>query len=77
VAEKANQIVPDVSQLDNYVMDNPDVSSEMVVLIRAGDDVFGLIDIDSMEPDAFSPDDEQAILLVADKLAEQMVAERR
>lgn len=77
VAQKANQIVPDVSQFDSYVMDNPDVSSEMVVLVRAGDDIFGLIDIDSLEPDAFTQEDEQAILLVADKLAEQMVAERR
>ena len=77
VAEKANQIVADVSQLDNYIVDNPDVSSEMVVLIRAGDDIFGIIDIDSLEPDAFTEDDTVAIGMVADKLAEQLVAERR
>ena len=75
--ESANQTVPDVSQIDYYIEDNPGMSSEMVVLIRAGEDVFGLIDIDSMEPDAFTAEDEAAVLLVADKLAEQLVAERR
>jgi putative methionine-R-sulfoxide reductase with GAF domain len=77
VAQQANQIVPDVSQVDNYIVDNPGVSSEMVVLIRAGDEIFGLIDIDSMEPDAFTEEDELAVVSVADKLAEQLVAERR
>lgn len=76
-AESANQHVPDVSQIDYYIEDNPGMSSEMVVLIRAGEDVFGLIDIDSMEPDAFTAEDEAAVLLVADKLAEQLVAERK
>ena len=76
-AESANQNVPDVSQIDYYIEDNPGMSSEMVVLIRAGEDVFGLIDIDSMEPNAFTPEDEEAIVQVADKLAEQLAAERR
>jgi len=77
VGEKTNQNVPDVSQIDYYIQDNPDMSSEMVILIRAGDDVYGLLDIDSMEPNAFTPEDEKAIAAVADKLAEQLVAERR
>lgn len=77
VAQQANQLVADVSQVDQYIVDNPGVSSEMVVLIRAGDEIFGLIDIDSMEPDAFTEEDELAVVSVADKLAEQLVAERR
>jgi len=77
VAEKANQNVPDVSQIDHYIVDHPGMSSELVVLIRAGDDIFGEIDIDSMEPDAFTTEDEDALNQVADKLAEQLVAERR
>jgi L-methionine (R)-S-oxide reductase len=77
VAEKANQIVPDVSQISYYIVDNPGMASEMVVLIRAGDDVFGVIDVDSMEPNAFTPEDLEAVARVADKLAEQLVAERR
>jgi L-methionine (R)-S-oxide reductase len=77
VAEKTNQNVPDVSQISYYIQDNPGMASEMVILIRAGDDIFGEIDIDSMEPNAFTPEDEESIMLVADKLAEQLVAERR
>jgi GAF domain-containing protein len=75
--ERTNQNVPDVSQIDYYIQDHPGMSSELVILIRAGDDLFGAIDIDSMEPGAFTPADEEAIEKVADKLAEQFVAERR
>jgi L-methionine (R)-S-oxide reductase len=77
VAEKANQNVPDVSKVDNYLACDPDVRSEMVVLIRAGDDIFGQLDLDSEEEAAFTEKDEAALQLVADKLAEQIMAERR
>lgn len=77
VAERTNQNVPDVSQVDYYIQDHPGMSSELVILIRAGEDIFGEIDLDSMEPNAFSPEDEEAIIKVADKLAEQLVAEGR
>jgi L-methionine (R)-S-oxide reductase len=77
VAEKANQNVPDVSKVDNYLACDPDVRSEMVVLIRAGDDIFGQLDLDSEEEGAFTEKDEAALQLVADKLAEQLMAERR
>ena len=49
----------------------------MVVLIRAGDEIFGQIDIDSQEPAAFTPDDEAAVQSIAEKLAEQLAQERR
>ena len=77
MAEKKNMNVPDVSQVENYIECSPDVSSELVVLIRAGDDIFGQFNLDSVEPAAFTSDDETAIGAVADKLAEQLVAERR
>ncbi|MBT8395688.1 MAG: GAF domain-containing protein [Gemmatimonadetes bacterium] len=77
VAEATNQNVPDVSQIDYYIEDASGMSSELVVLIRAGDDIYGEIDIDSMEPAAFTPEDEEAIGMVADKLAEQIASERR
>src|SRR5688572_17097534 len=77
VAEKKNQNVADVTKVDNYLVCNPDVQSEMVVLIRAGDEIFGQIDIDSEDAKAFKPEDEAAVQAVADKLAEQMMAERR
>jgi len=77
VAERANQNVPDVSEIDHYIEDAAGMSSELVILIRAGDDIYGEIDIDSMEPAAFTPEDEEAIGMVADKLAEQIASERR
>lgn len=77
VAEKANQRIDDVSALDNYLACDPDTQSELVVLIRAGDEIFGQLDLDSNEAAAFTEEDEQALSLVADKLAEQIAAERR
>lgn len=77
VAEKGNIIVSDVSQVENYLACDPDVQSEMVVLIRAGDEIFGQIDIDSSDLDAFTDEDEAAVAVVAEKLAEQLAAERR
>jgi L-methionine (R)-S-oxide reductase len=77
VAEKRNVNVPDVSAVENYLACDPEVQSELVVLIRAGDDIFGQIDIDSEEKKAFKDSDEASLQLIADKLAEQMMAERR
>lgn len=77
VAEKKNLRVADVSTLDNYLACDPEVKSEMVVLIRAGDDIFGQIDIDSTEAGAFTEEDELLIQAIADKLAEQIAHERR
>jgi L-methionine (R)-S-oxide reductase len=77
VAEGANQNVPDVTKVENYLACSPYVRSELVVLIRAGEEIFGQVDIDSEEPGAFSEEDEAAVQAVADKLAEQIAAERR
>jgi GAF domain-containing protein len=77
IAERTNLNIPDVSQEENYLACSPDVESELVVLIRAGDDIFGQIDIDSEEAAAFTEEDEIALIGVADKLAEQLAAERR
>ena len=77
VAEKANLNIPDVSKEANYLVCSPDVQSELVVLIRAGDDIFGQFDIDSEDAAAFKEDDEILLQSVSDKLAEQLAAERR
>ncbi|MDX1494712.1 MAG: GAF domain-containing protein [Longimicrobiales bacterium] len=77
VAERTNLNVPDVSEEENYLACSPDTQSELVILIRAGDEIFGQIDIDSDEKGAFTEDDEIALIGVADKLAEQLAAERR
>ena len=77
VAERTNLNIPDVSAEENYLVCSPDIQSELVVLIRAGDDIFGQIDIDSEEKGAFTEDDEIALIGIADKLAEQLAAEKR
>ena len=77
VAMGENVNVPDVSAVDHYIACDPRVKSEMVVLIRAGEDIFGQIDLDSRTAAAFTDDDDTAVQLVADKLAEQLAAERR
>lgn len=77
IAERTNQNVPDVSKVENYLVCSATVQSEMVVLIRAGEDIFGQFDVDSDEEGAFSTDDVEAVQVVADKLAEQLAAERR
>jgi GAF domain-containing protein len=77
VAELENLTVADVTKAEGDFTCAPDVQSQMVVLIRAGDDIFGLIDLDSEDAKAFTDDDEMLLQAVTDKLAEQLAAERR
>jgi L-methionine (R)-S-oxide reductase len=77
VSEKANQNVGDVTKVENYLACSPRTKSELVVLIRAGDEIFGQIDVDAKINDAFSSQDQEAVEMVADKLAEVFMAERR
>lgn len=77
VAERTNLNIADVSTEENYLACSPDTQSELVILIRAGDDIYGQIDIDSDQSGAFTEDDEIGLISVADKLAEQLAAERR
>lgn len=76
VAEKANQNVPDVTQVENYLSCSPRTKSELVVLLRSGDEIFGQIDIDAKEINAFAPQDQQAIEAIGEKLSEIILKER-
>ncbi len=76
VAEGKNTNVPDVTAVDHYIVCDRRTKSEVVVLIRAGDEIFGLIDVDSRTEEAFTDEDDTAIQLLADKLAEQLAQER-
>jgi L-methionine (R)-S-oxide reductase len=77
VAEKKNQNVGDVTQVENYLACSPKTKAELVVLIRAGDEIFGQFDIDARTKDAFTREDQEAVELIADKLSEVFMAERR
>jgi GAF domain-containing protein len=77
IAERRNLNIRDVSKEENYLACTPETQSELVILIRAGDEIYGQIDIDSDQMSAFTEDDEIALIGIADKLAEQLAAERR
>jgi L-methionine (R)-S-oxide reductase len=69
VAERANQIIDDVTAVDNYLACSLETRAEIVVLIRRGDEIFGQIDIDSDTPGAFTNQDEMLLDRVAARLA--------
>lgn len=69
VAEGANQIIDDVTAIDNYLACSLETRAEIVVLIRRGDEIVGQIDIDSDTPGVFSAEDEALLDRVADSLA--------
>lgn len=70
VAERRNINVPDVSQATNYLACSSDTRSELVVLIRSGENIWAQIDIDSHDLAAFDDATETAVQRVADWLAE-------
>lgn len=76
VAEGTNQRIDDVSKVENYLACDPRVASELVVLIRTPTEIYGQIDIDSRTKAAFTEEDELAVKMIADKLAEQIGIER-
>jgi L-methionine (R)-S-oxide reductase len=69
VAQQANQIVADVTKLDNYLACSVETRAEIVVLIRRGSQIFGQIDIDSDIENAFTSQDEELLNSVCDQLA--------
>jgi GAF domain-containing protein len=69
VATGQDQNVPDVRAVTNYIACNSWTRSELVVLIRRGATILGQIDIDSDEPDPFTPEEEAEVRAVADALA--------
>jgi GAF domain-containing protein len=69
VTEGVNQIVDDVTKLDNYLACSAETRAEIVVLIRRDAEIFGQIDIDSDLQGAFTKEDESLLSRVADSLA--------
>src|SRR5512147_244947 len=69
VSTGQDQNVPDVRTIENYIACNAWTRSELVVLIRRGATILGQIDVDSDEPDPFTPEEEAEVRKVADALA--------
>lgn len=78
VAENADQNVPDVSKVSNYLSCSAETRSELVVLIRdkAGA-ILGQVDIDSHTTNAFGKDEEEAVRKVATELGELWPAQEK
>jgi|ERR1043165_6471524 GAF domain-containing protein len=69
VATGRDQNVGDVRAVSNYLACNRFTRSELVVLIRRGALILGQLDVDSDEPDPFTPAEEAQVRKVADALA--------
>ncbi len=76
VANGEDVNVPDVSAVEHYIECDRRTKSEMVVLIRGDDEIFGLVNIESRTEKAFTDEDSAAIQTLADKVAEQLAQER-
>jgi len=72
VSRNANVIVEDVARESNYLACSIETRSEIVVLIRDGDEVVGEIDVDSDEPGAFDGEDERALESVAGIIVQRL-----
>jgi GAF domain-containing protein len=72
VATRRNQIIPDVTALDNYLACSLETRSEIVVLIRKGEMILGQLDIDSDKANAFGHSDEAMLNEIAGCLASRL-----
>jgi L-methionine (R)-S-oxide reductase len=75
--EKQTLIVPDVQADPRYLSCSLATRSEIVVPIIKDGSVYGEIDIDSHEPDAFGPADREELEQVAALLAEHLAGPGR
>lgn len=71
VAENKNQVISDVRELENYLACSLETRSEIVVLIRRGDEILGQIDIDGHEVGSFNNGHEEFLEKLAEILAER------
>src|SRR5256714_3430625 len=79
-------IVPDVRKDSRYVDARKGTRSEMVAPVIANDEVIGVFDLESDDPDAYTEDDRQILMLLASQVAinvekavlhEQLVEKKR
>ncbi len=77
VEDKCNKNVPNVNLEKNYLACSTSTKSELVVLIREGDEIFAQIDIDSHEINAFDETSVEMVEEVAEWLAGEYAARKR
>jgi signal transduction histidine kinase len=62
-------IVPDVSAFAGYIEVDPDMRSEMAAPMRIGEEVIGVLDVESRTPDAFDQVSLDVLVRLADQIA--------
>jgi signal transduction histidine kinase len=62
-------IVPDVTQHSNYIMADPEMRSEMATPMRIGEEIIGVLDVESRSPNAFDQDALGVLNRLADQIA--------
>ncbi|MGQ9699999.1 MAG: GGDEF domain-containing protein [Candidatus Bipolaricaulaceae bacterium] len=68
--------VGDVLTDPRYVPIHPDIRAELAVPILFGTELLGVLDVESVEPERFRPEDEEFLLAVADVSAVSIVGLR-
>jgi L-methionine (R)-S-oxide reductase len=74
IAERRTMNVPDVREITNYLACSTETRSELVVLIRSGETIYGQIDIDSHQVAAFDEESVAKVERVADWLSKRYAA---
>ncbi len=74
VATGHNQVVDDVTGLDNYLACSTSTRSEIVILIRHRGEIVGQFDVDSDTPAAFCSHDEALLSALAEMAAPRSAA---
>ena len=62
--------VPDVRADGRYVSVRPDVRSELAAPLVLGEELIGVLNVDSTRPNAFSADDEELLVALANQAAQ-------
>lgn len=69
VQQNAVQIVPDVHRFAGHIACDSGSASELVIPLRQGEKIVGVLDIDSPVIDRFGEDDARALEKIADRIA--------
>jgi PAS domain S-box-containing protein len=69
IATGQSRRIPDVTREPSYVGIYPDMRSELCVPLKVGEQIIGVINAESKQPDAFNEADERLLMTVAGQLA--------
>jgi signal transduction histidine kinase len=68
-ASGAPLVVPDVTAFPAYIMSDPEIRSEMAAPMRFGDELIGVVDVESRTASAFDDDSLGVLTRLADQIA--------